>query len=146
MSWKFWQLEGGTVCDCMVAVTSAALSRILSTEGVRFYGINRIISAWMQERCVDRWHATVFYVFDVGSSGHAHVLCLVCHVFTLKQLGERFATLPLGHRWTHRGALGPRGAPLCLSRFHVFTLRILGAFTFSFFFSFLKLVGFTSLP
>ena len=33
------------------------------------------------------------------------------NVFTLSKLGERFATLPPGHRSTHRVALGVRRAP-----------------------------------
>ena len=29
---RFWQLEDGTVCECMVAVTSASLSRIVTNS------------------------------------------------------------------------------------------------------------------
>jgi len=32
LSWRFWQLEDGTVCECMVAVTSASLSRIVTNS------------------------------------------------------------------------------------------------------------------
>ena len=57
----------------MVAVTSASLSRILSTEGVRFYGINRIISSGIQERCVDRWHASLDFTCLMLETPGTHI-------------------------------------------------------------------------